>query len=88
MGPVQAKLIVTYPWKATQFDTTGMTQAKFQNEYLRKKREQTIAEKLTDNRIYDQEMYMNTVERHTDLHQKNVLPFTSRASNQSPIVTR
>jgi hypothetical protein len=32
-------------------------------------------------------MYMNTVERHTDLHQKNV-PFTSRASNQSPTMTR
>ena len=29
LGPVQAKLIVTYPWNAKQFDTTGMKEAKF-----------------------------------------------------------
>ena len=29
LGPVQAKLIVTYPWNAKQFDTAGMKEAKF-----------------------------------------------------------
>jgi len=44
----KAKHIVTYPWKAKQFDTEGMKPAKFKNVALQKRRDQSCSLKLTD----------------------------------------
>lgn len=70
-GPRQAKHIVTYPWKEKQFDQRVKKPAVFSNEVLQKRRQISIADKLTDMDIPDLEQYTKSVERHEYLHRSS-----------------